>query len=71
MEESRRGGGRRISRKRKGNMLNLCAKLSIHECTRDDGTNRETTGEGPDLPKNNLVRIIMGVKRADNRTCIK
>ena len=34
----------------------------IHECTRDDGTNRETTGEGPDWQKE-LVRIIVGIKR--------
>ena len=32
-------GGRRISRKRKGNVL------GIHECARYDATNRETTGE--------------------------
>ena len=36
----------------------------IHDCTRDDGTNRETTGEGPVLRKNNLVRIIVGVKES-------
>ena len=35
----------------------------IHECTSDVGTNRETTGEGPGLRKNNLVRIIVRVKR--------
>ena len=52
-----------------------CAQLvcyaSIHECTRDDGTNRESTGEGPGLQKNNLVRIIVGVKRADKRKFMK
>ena len=31
-----------------------------------DGTNRETTGEGPGLQKiNNLVRIIVGVRIGD------
>ena len=30
----------------------------MHEWTRDDGANRETTGEGPGLRKNNLVRRI-------------
>ena len=35
----------------------------IHEFTRDDGTNRETT-EGPGLQGGkNLVRIIVGVTR--------
>ena len=28
---------------------------------------RETTGEDTDLRQNNLVRIIVGVKRADKR----
>ena len=39
----------------------------IHECTRDDVTNRETTEEGPRFAKNNLVKTIVGVKRADKR----
>ena len=42
--------------------------LGIHECTREerrDDTNRETTGEVPDLREKNLARIIAGVKSAD------
>ena len=35
----------------------------IHECTRDDG---ETTGEGQGCV-NNLVRVIVGVGRANKR----
>ena len=42
----------------------------IHEYTSDDGISRETT-EGPGLRKNNLVRIIMGAKKADNRKWMK
>ena len=42
----------------------------IHECIRDDGTSRETTGRGSDL-KNNLVRIIVRVKRADKKKVMK
>ena len=44
------GDDRRISRKRRGNVLISCvtpAYMCI--CIRDDGTNRETTGEGPGL----------------------
>ena len=51
LEESLKGDGRyHISYKRKGNVLSSCI-CGIYECTRYDGTNRETTGEGPDLPK--------------------
>ena len=39
---------RRISCKRKGNLLSSCVK---HECIRDDGTSRETTAEGSSLQK--------------------
>ena len=35
----------------------------IHECTSDGGTNRKTRSR---FAKNNLVRIIVGVKRAGN-----
>ena len=45
-------GGRRISRK--------------HEWTRDDGTNRETTGEGS-YSENSPARRIVVVKRVDKR----
>ena len=45
--------------------------LGIHESTRDDGTNRETTGEGPGLRINNLNRIIVRVKRADEKKWMK
>ncbi len=38
----------------------------IHDCTRDDGTNRETP-EGPGSRQTNQIRIIVGVKRADKR----
>ena len=38
-------GDRRISRKRKGNVL-VCYH-GIHECIRDDGINRETIGDIP------------------------
>ena len=41
-------GDRRISRKRKINVRSSCVTPA---CTRDDGTNRETTGEGPSLRK--------------------
>ena len=45
--------------------------IDICKWTRDDSTNRETT-EGPgSRERNNLVRIIVGVKRADKRTFIK
>ena len=37
------------------------------ECTSDDGTDIETTGEGPGLWKRNMVRILVGVMRADKR----
>ena len=40
-------GDRHISRTRKGAQLVYYA--GVHECTRDDDTNRETIGEGPDL----------------------
>ena len=43
-------GDRRIARKPKGSVLSSCY-AGIHECTRDDGTNRETTGESPGLQK--------------------
>ena len=39
---------RRKSSKGKGNVLTSCV---MHQCTRDDGTSRETTGEGPGLRK--------------------
>ena len=46
-----------------------CAQLvcypDIHERTRDDVTNKETTGEGPGLQKN-TIRIIVGVKREES-----
>ena len=46
-------GDKSISRIR--NKLLKCAQLvyypGIHECARDGGTNRETTGEGPGLRK--------------------
>ena len=46
----------------KGNMLSS----SIHEQTRDDGTNRETTGEGPGLRKYPGKKNV-GAKRDENR----
>ena len=42
-------GDRRISRKRK--CVQLVYYPGMHKCTRDDGTNKETTGEGPGLLK--------------------
>ena len=42
-------GDKRISRKRKGNVL--VYYHGIHERTRDDDASIETTGEGPDLRK--------------------
>ena len=43
-------GDRRITRKLKGNVFSSCYP-GTHERTEDDGTNRETTGEGPVLRK--------------------
>jgi len=43
----------------------------IYEWTRDGGTNIETKGIGPGLRGKNLVRIIVGVKRADKRKWMK
>ena len=34
----------------------------IHECTRDDGTNREITEEGSRLAENNLVDLRKWMK---------
>ena len=45
-------GDRRIRRERKGNVLSSCTCYhGIYQCTRDDDTNRETTGESPGLHK--------------------
>ena len=44
-------GDRRISRKSKGNVLSSCVSPVYMDALRDDGSNRETTGEGPALRK--------------------
>ena len=58
-------GDRRISCKCNRNVL------STLECTSDDGTDIETTGEGPGLREKNMVRILVGVMKADKRKWMK
>ena len=45
-------------------MLVCCP--GIHDCIRDNGTNRDATGGGPGL-RINWVRRIVGNKRVDKR----
>ena len=59
-------GDRRISCKCNRNVLSSCYPGAL-ECTSDDGADIETTGEGPGLWKRNMVRILVGVMRADMR----
>ena len=47
-------GDRRISRKRKGNVLSS-SYSGIHKCIRDDGTNSETT-EGTGLREKKILQ---------------
>ena len=60
-------GHRRISGKRKGNVLSSCVTPAYMIALETTAPTEKNTGEGTRFAKNNLVRIIVGVTRADNR----
>ena len=58
---------RRISRKRKGNVLSSCITLAYMNALETMALTEKQHGK-VQVCEHNLIRIIVGVKRADKRT---